>query len=323
MKRVQAFLLVAAALLLASQLAFAEPVGTFTKVEGNVDVLRQSDSAAVRVRAGDPVSLGDAIRTKREGKAEITFRDQTVLQLAPETRIVVDEYTYRGDRARERGLIHLLRGKVRALVSKLRVSVLPVSRTDTSFNVRTPTAIAGVKGTEFIISYDRGITAVVFIGGEGFVYNPTKPTRIVTLRSGQASFVLGPEEAPLDAQPVADSFVAPHLKDMPGSALETVSPSPAVGDLQQASAGSPGLDSRTIPPPAVVSLNSSYSALADAVYGSGSIATTPLPATGPIAISNPVSLPASSPGGPAGIVPVTQTYPSLLPTAVSMSVVIP
>ena len=310
--RSQAFLLaIAAVLLLAPRFAAAEPVGTFSKVQGAVDILRQNEVTATKVRSGDPVSMGDAVRTKRDGKAEITFHDQTVLQLAPETRITIDEYAYRGQNARERGLIGLLRGKIRAIVSKLRVVATPVSRTDTNFNVRTPTAIAGVKGTELIVYYERGVTGVIFKDGEGFVYNPKKPGRVVTVRGGQASFVLGADEAPLDAQPVADTFIAPHLKDMPGSALETVVPPPPAGDGRQ------------IPPPAVVSLNTTYNALTDAVYGSGGMASLPQTARVPLIITDPVALPASPPGGPWNLVPVTQAYPAMLPTPVSMTVVIP
>jgi hypothetical protein len=306
-----AFLLVAAVLvLLAPWSALAAPVGTFSKVEGAVDILRQNEIAATKVRAGDPVSMGDAVRTKRAGKAEITFQDETVIQLAPETRITIDEYTYRGKNARERGLISLLRGKVRAIVSKLRVAVTPVSRTDTNFNVRTPTAIAGVKGSELIVYYERGVTGVIFIEGEGFVYNPSKPGRVVNLRGGQVSFVLSADEAPQDAQPVSESFIAPHLKDMPGSALETVAPPPAG-------------DSKQIPPPAVISMNTTYSALTDAIYGSGAGAYLLQTVTVPLIITDPVTLPASPPGGPWNLVPVTQAYPALLPTPVSLSVTIP
>jgi len=132
-----------------------------------------------------------------------------------------------------RRLIGLLRGKVRAIVSKLRVVATPVLQTDANFNIKTPTAIAGVKGTDLIVYYERGVTGVIFIEGEGFVYNPSKPGRVVNLRGGQVSFVLSADEAPQDAQPVSESFIAPHLKDMPGSALETVVPTPLAG-------GSPG-----------------------------------------------------------------------------------
>lgn len=295
--------------LLTSGLAIAAPVGTFTKVEGKVDIFRPSEDAAAPVQAGDPVSLGDAIRTKRNGRAEIQFKDETVIQLAPETRITIDEYSYRGENTREKGLIGLFRGKMRAIVAKLKAVVVPVARTDASFNVKTPTAIAGVKGTDFIIYYERGVTGVIFIDGEGFVYNPGQPGKVVTVKGGQASFVLGAEDPPLDAQPVSDSFVDPHLKDMPGQSPVTIT-EPEGGGADQ-----PMLIN-------VVLTNSNYMALTDTFMGGGS--GLPVPgASGQPFIGNPGALPPGPPGGVTNLIPITQAYPALLPTPVSLTVTIP
>ena len=117
----------------------AEAVGTFTKIEGSVDILRTGTGAAIAVRAGDPVGMGDAVRTKRNGKAEIQFRDESVIQLAPETRITIDQYSFRSDNTRERGFLSLFRGKIRALVSKLRAAVIPCpAPIPTSISKRRP-----------------------------------------------------------------------------------------------------------------------------------------------------------------------------------------
>jgi hypothetical protein len=295
--------------LLTPVLVLAEPVGSFTKVEGKVDILRQSEVATVPVQVGDPVSLGDAIRTKRNGKAEIQFRDETVIQLAPETRITIDEYSYRGGVTREKGLIGLLRGKMRAIVAKLKSAVVPVSRTDASFNIKTPTAIAGVKGTEFIVYYERGVTGVIFIDGEGYVYNHGKPGRVVKVKGGQASFVLNEDDPPLDAQPVSDSFVDPHLKDMPGQSPVTITEQEGGGTDQRI-------------PIDVVQTNSTYMALTDTFVGSGPGFSAP-GATGLRLIGDPVALPPGPPGGVTTLIPITQAYPALLPTPVSLTVTIP
>lgn len=269
-------LAVMALALLAPLPAIAAPVGTFTKVEGKVDILRLSEIAAVPVQTGDPVSLGDAIRTKRNGKAEILFRDETVIQLAPETRITIDEYSFRGESTREKGLIGLFRGKMRAIVSMLKAAVVPVSRTDAGFNVKTPTAIAGVKGTDFVVYYERGVTGVIFIDGVGFVYNPGQPDRIVTVKGGQATFVRG-EDPPLEARPVPTDMV---LTDSSTLALADTS----LGD-------GPGFS------------------------GDG--------ASGPPFPGDPGALPPGPPGGVTNLIPITQTYPALLPTPVSLTVTIP
>jgi len=212
----KAFVAVLALLLFAPLAAWADPVGTFTKVEGQVDILRTRGGVAAVVQVGDPVSMGDAIRTKRNSKTEIQFRDESVIQLAPETRITIDEYSFRGN-ARERGMIGLFRGKIRAIVSKLRASVIPASLGGSDFNIKTPTAIAGVKGTDLIVYYERGVSGVIFLSGNGLVFNPIMPDRVVPIRGGQATVVPRGNHPPRAAFSVSNAFVAPHLKGMTAS----------------------------------------------------------------------------------------------------------
>jgi len=243
---------VAMLVLLVPGAAFADPVGSFSRTEGNVDLLRKGDTKAVSVQVGDAVSMGDAIRTKRDGKAEIRFNDDTVIQLAPETRITIDQYTYTSANTRERGFLSLFRGKIRAIVSKVKAAAVPVvGKTEANFNVKTPTAIAGVKGTDFFVYYERGITGVIYLDGFGFVYNPERPDKIVPIKAGQATFVMDGSEPPLDAHPVLDSFVAPHLKDVTiaesgaasggGDRITNVSFSDLIGGWAAAQLHSPGM----------------------------------------------------------------------------------
>ncbi len=207
-------------------LSLAAPVGAFTKVEGGVNIHRLGEGAAVPVQAGDPVSQGDAIRTKRNGKAEIRFLDETVIQLSPETRITIDEYSYRAGNVRGNGLIGLFRGKLRSLVSKLKGAVVSMAKTGSSFSVRTPTAIAGVKGTDFIVYYERGSTGVVFLEGQGFVYNPQLPGNVVYLSGGQETFVPGSDDVPIPPRPATGGDPGGWSQIMP-----VIPPGPQDGNI--------------------------------------------------------------------------------------------
>jgi len=193
--------------------SWAEMVGTFTRVEGSVDLLPVKGTTAIPANTGDAVMLGDAVRTKRGGKAEIRFRDDSVIQLAPETRITIDQYSFRSDGSREKGFLNLFRGKLRAVVAKIKASVVTLSLTDSSFNVKTPTSIAGVKGTDLIVYYERGVSGIIFLDGSGFALNPARPGTVVPVDAGQATFVTDPNEPPMNAVPVSREFVAPHIRD--------------------------------------------------------------------------------------------------------------
>lgn len=193
-------------------LSFADEVGSFSRVEGRVDILKAGAAAAVPVKPGDSVSMGDIVRTKSDGKAEITFRDDTTIKLAPETRMKIDEYAFNPDNSRNKGVVGLLRGKVRAVVSKTRAGIIPIAIGASSFNINTPTAVAGVRGTDFFVFHDRGVTGVIFREGQGFVYNTNMPDKIVNIAEGQITFVK-PDIPPLPPRPATNVEMVQHSRD--------------------------------------------------------------------------------------------------------------
>ncbi len=200
-------------LLLFPAVSFAEYVGSFSRIEGRVDLLRAGATAVVRARQGDGVSNGDIIRTKSDGRAEILFKDDTTVTVAPESRLKIDEYTFNPDNSRNKGILSLLRGKLRAAVSKVKAGLIPVSIGASTFNINTPTTVAGVRGTVLFVFYERGITGVVFKEGSGFVYNQNIPERIVNVSEGQATFILRDDAPPLPPRPATDAEMSQHIID--------------------------------------------------------------------------------------------------------------
>ena len=71
--------------------AHAGTVGSFTRVEGRVDITSPG-SEARPAKVGDGVLEKDIIRAKSGSKAEIIFKDGNVLRLAQNTRVEVAEY---------------------------------------------------------------------------------------------------------------------------------------------------------------------------------------------------------------------------------------
>jgi len=200
-------------MILLPSLAFAEVVGYFSKIEGRVDILRVGADTAVSVRIGDPVSMGDIVRTKSDGKAEIIFKDETSVRLAPDTRVRIDEYTFNPDNTRNKGILNLFRGKIRAVVSKVVGRVIPAGIGASTFNVNTPTAIAGVRGTTLFVFYSGGITGVLFTDGNGFAYNPNLPGLIVNVGTGQITFVAGSDAPPSPPRTATGAELAVYTSD--------------------------------------------------------------------------------------------------------------
>jgi hypothetical protein len=160
----------------------ADSVGNFTGVVGRVDILREGKFPAIPASLSGDVFLKDIIRTKSNSKAEITFNDNTVLRIAQRSRIDIGEY-FTGDDA-GKGVIKLQRGLIRSVVDKnvsKRISLAPEAN---RFEVQTPNAVAGVRGTDFFVSFDRNATTVLLRDGEVCVSNVNNPEAVVCLPPG-------------------------------------------------------------------------------------------------------------------------------------------
>jgi hypothetical protein len=121
----------------------AAPVGTFLQVEGQVDLLKGGKLPATPVKVQDGVEVGDVVRTKSESRAQIKFVDDTVLTIAPESRVTVEEYMFDGATGERKAVLGVLRGLVHTAVEK----VTPDKEPD--FIMKTQTAVLGVRGTKW------------------------------------------------------------------------------------------------------------------------------------------------------------------------------
>jgi hypothetical protein len=187
-------LFLCAALLALSALPFAltcaeaaEAVAKFTAVEGKVDVLSGGALPAVSVKAGDNVFVKDVVRTKSGASAEINFVDGTILKVAQRSRIDISEYV--SEDAKGKRIINLPRGKVEALVPPSLTKRIEASTTENRFEIHTPNAVAGVRGTDYIVFCESNYTWVIVKEGIVRVYNPLFPDAVIMVGPGQLSTV--------------------------------------------------------------------------------------------------------------------------------------
>ncbi len=136
-------LLLTCLLAFGSQAALAAPVGNFIQVEGNVDLLKGGKVPAIPAKAQGGVEVGDVVRTKSDSRAEIKFVDDSVLAIAPESGITIEEYMYDAAKSERKAVVGVLRGMVHTAVEK----VNPTGEPD--FIMKTHTAVLGVRGTKW------------------------------------------------------------------------------------------------------------------------------------------------------------------------------
>ncbi|MEE8574459.1 MAG: FecR domain-containing protein, partial [Thermodesulfobacteriota bacterium] len=163
--------------------ASASVAGTITATQGRVDLLKPGEFRASPVKLGQEVEIGDVVRTKADSKTEITFVDNSIMRLAPKTRLKIEEYLFDGQN-RESGVIKLFRGKARAIVSK------PKGRAKIGkFQIHTPTAVIGVRGTDFYVFHMMSLSGVLVTLGSVEVFNPEFPNNVEYISPGTLTIV--------------------------------------------------------------------------------------------------------------------------------------
>ena len=136
-------LLLTCLLVWGGQAALAAPVGNFLQVEGNVDLLKGGKVPAVPAKVQGAVDVGDVVRTKSDSRAEIKFVDDSVLTIAPESGITIEEYMYDASISERKAVVGVLRGLVHTAVEKVNAGAEP------DFIMKTHTAVLGVRGTRW------------------------------------------------------------------------------------------------------------------------------------------------------------------------------
>lgn len=162
----------------------AAPVGRFTMVEGQVDLLKQGKLPAVPAKVQDGVDSGDVVRTKSKAKAQIKFVDDSIITLAPESRMAVADYVYEPDKSYRRAVIRLFRGLAHTVVTKL------LNVEEPGFVTETHTAILGVRGTESYTLLMPNFTSEYLVHGLKDVrsINPKFPV-VLGLKGGEFTMI--------------------------------------------------------------------------------------------------------------------------------------
>jgi hypothetical protein len=139
--------------------AHAAIVGRFTMVRGQVDLLKQGNLPAIPAKLQGGVSPGDIIRTKSRSKAQLTMVDDSVITLAPMSRLAIADYQYNPAREERRAVLRVFRGLVHTVVKQI------IEREEPDFIMETHTAIIGVRGTDWFTLLGPRLTLVALSYG--------------------------------------------------------------------------------------------------------------------------------------------------------------
>lgn len=149
------------------------PTAALTFINGDVSVERNGQ--ILRTAIGDRLLESDMILTGANSSADVAIKGFGILKIGADTRIRVASLT--GNEKGARADINLERGNL--------VSIINREDANSEYNVITPTAVAGVRGTLFLTSVLRkdGENTVRFAVAEGSI----------AVSSGTDEVVLPPE----------------------------------------------------------------------------------------------------------------------------------
>ena len=143
-------------------------VATAVSVQGSVEVRRVGQTQWQTVKLNDSFRPGDSIRVGERSRADLQLLNQSVLRLNANSSLTVE-----APKEGKTGVVDLLRGVVHFL-----------SRGPNSLEVKTPFTVAGVRGTEFLISLEPKATLLTVFEGTVVAQNPAGS---LTVTDGQSA----------------------------------------------------------------------------------------------------------------------------------------
>ncbi|HPU44148.1 MAG TPA: FecR family protein [Dictyoglomaceae bacterium] len=201
-----------------------ERVAVITYIKGNVCVKKANSEIWILAKTNMGLSSGDKIWVQQNSQATLVFSDKSTLKLAANTQLDILKLDYDKETQKEISIFKLLLGKVWATVERL------LSQGE-KIEVQTPTAIAGVRGTEWIQEVlEDGTTRVRTLKG---VVSLSAQEIAVDVPEGMQSIVKpgNPPEAPSPA-PSEEKFeeeftpeeIMPSKEEKESEKTETVTP---------------------------------------------------------------------------------------------------
>jgi len=159
--------------------SLSAPVGSLGLVLGRAYLQREGVSRQ-RLRAGDLLHQSDTVVTESNGHAHITFVDNAMVSVRPNSRLEIVEYKF-DEINPENSIVkfNLLQGTARA------VSGQAAEAAKDRFRLNTPVAAIGVRGTDFVVVTDS--TSVRAMVNEGSIVVAPFSTECSVAGSGPCS----------------------------------------------------------------------------------------------------------------------------------------
>jgi hypothetical protein len=123
-------------------------IGKAQMVQGEALVVHKGESVAYNLKQDIPLFTGDMLVTMEKARVSVILNDQSVFALAPVSKLVLDKSIYDPEKKMRASRLSLWFGRARFMVAKIAGK--------SEYKVRTPTAVCGVRGSDFAIAVTPG-----------------------------------------------------------------------------------------------------------------------------------------------------------------------
>ncbi len=196
-----ASLLVLAACMFGSAAWAEDEAGVIEYVRGSAFIERGAQTFGAK--EGQPVHVGDVVRTGAHSRARIRFVDGSRVQLGSNAAARIERYRTRSDGSILDALIDLIQGRGRFVVEKLKSA-------DARYRVRTRAVLIGVRGTDILAQSEADAAHVALI--EGRVELTREGGRAASLAAGE--YVRAAGAWPVRPEPIPAAWLDAFIRDV-------------------------------------------------------------------------------------------------------------
>lgn len=161
-----------------------------TFVQGTAEAYSAGAKKGARLRKNDRIGKDKEVRVGEKSRVELRFPDGTVMRLAENSRLALNEIFYDRKSSEKTFQVSLALGRIWASVKKL-------ATPGSSVEVKTVNAVAGVRGTTYRVNVEPDESAVVKVyDGAVYVAGQAREVPKPATQAGGPVQVPGPHEVP-------------------------------------------------------------------------------------------------------------------------------
>lgn len=138
-------LILSVLLFLPTAASAGKKIGEITRLKGRVTIYRDGAKIGISAKNGMALEQNDKIKTRAKAYLRFKLNDGSSMTLGQKAELTLDRFTYNPEKKERVAFFNIALGKLRIFANRM------LKYRDNRFQVKTPTAVAGVRGTVFMV----------------------------------------------------------------------------------------------------------------------------------------------------------------------------